>query len=129
MKSRVSSHAALPGLTSAWQNYWGLFIPNARRAATRCLVVSRDCYAAQRVGSEPVYLRGGFFGEKYRRSPLFLTTKLSTSESAGSRPSRCFERQALDHFVERERLTLTAWLPARRGLRLLPQAKITFGEI
>jgi hypothetical protein len=37
-------------------------------------------------------------------------------------------RQALDHFVERERLTLTAWLPARLGLQLLPQAKIAFGE-
>ena len=36
-------------------------------------------------------------------------------------------RQALDHFVERERLTLTAWLPARLGLQLLPQAKIAFG--
>jgi hypothetical protein len=37
-------------------------------------------------------------------------------------------RQALDHFAGRERLTLTAWLPARLGLRLLPQAKIAFGE-
>jgi hypothetical protein len=34
----------------------------------------------------------------------------------------------LDHFVERERLTLTGWLPARPRLQLLPQAKITFGE-
>jgi hypothetical protein len=38
------------------------------------------------------------------------------------------QRQALDHFVERERLTLTAWLLARLGLQLLPQGKITFGE-
>jgi hypothetical protein len=37
-------------------------------------------------------------------------------------------RQVLDHFVEHERLTLTAWLPARLGLQLLPQAKIAFGE-
>jgi hypothetical protein len=37
-------------------------------------------------------------------------------------------RLGLDHFVERERLTLTAWLPARPRLQVLPQAKITFGE-
>jgi hypothetical protein len=37
------------------------------------------------------------------------------------------QRQALDHFVERERLTLTAWLLARLR-QLLPQAKINFGE-
>jgi hypothetical protein len=37
-------------------------------------------------------------------------------------------RQGLDRFVERERLTLTGWLPARPRLQLLPQAKITFGE-
>jgi hypothetical protein len=37
-------------------------------------------------------------------------------------------RLGLDHFVERERLTLTAWLLALPWLLLLPQAKITFGE-
>jgi hypothetical protein len=37
-------------------------------------------------------------------------------------------RQALDHSVERERLTLTAWLPARPGLQVLPQAKVSLGE-
>jgi hypothetical protein len=37
-------------------------------------------------------------------------------------------RQALDHSVEHERLALTAWLPARLGLQLLPQAKIAVGE-
>jgi hypothetical protein len=37
-------------------------------------------------------------------------------------------QQGPDHFVERERLTLTAWLSARLGQQLLPQAKTTFGE-